>query len=370
MDKGETIFTTITRLANQYNAINLGQGFPNFAPDPRLVKIIQEVAGENIHQYAPMTGSPKLIDRIIELTMEFYNRKITAQNLLITAGATQAIFTTILALVQKDEEVIVFDPAYDCYELPIKLSGAQPIHLNLTKEDYRIDWNQLYNTITESTRMIIFNNPHNPTGSVLSQEDFIELQKLADKYPNLLFLFDEVYEYISFEKHLSVNLYPDLYERSIIVSSFGKTLHLTGWKIGYLICEESLLSKIKSIHQFNVFSVNSLSQEVIARYLDFNEIHQLSNFFHKKRTCFLDAIKGSSFKIIPTGGTYFQLLDYSEISNESDQEFAQKLIVDHNIASIPVSGFYRDNSDLKVLRFCFGKDDETLIKAGEVLCRI
>lgn len=366
----ETIFTTITRLANEHNAVNLGQGFPNFDPDPRMVEIIKSIAGEKIHQYAPMPGNPKLMIKIMELTQKFYSREISPENILITAGATQAIFTSILALVNKGDEVIIFDPAYDCYDLPVELAGAKSIHLNLTFPDYRIDWDLVRSRINEKTSMIILNNPHNPSGAVFDENDIKELVSILEMNPNVKVLSDEVYEYISFSNHFSLNKVESIRDRCIMVSSFGKTLHLTGWKIGYLVASKELMSKIKPIHQFNVFSVNSLSQEVIARFLDFDDVRDLSNFFQDKRDLFLNSIKESSFEIIPTGGTYFQLLSYKNISDISDSDMALQLIKENGIASIPVSGFYHDKTDNKVLRFCYGKDDETLLKAARILCQI
>lgn len=370
MKSEETIFTRITQLANQHKAINLGQGFPNFDPDPKLVEIIKELAGKAIHQYAPMQGNSKLINKIQDLTSTFYHREITPQNVLVTAGATQAIFTTISALISKGDEVILFDPAYDCYDPPIRLRGGQAIHLNLTFPEFKINWELVRSHISTKTKLIILNNPHNPSGAIFTESDISELKKLLFEYPNLLVLSDEVYEYISFDKHLSMNLYPEIRERAIIISSFGKTLHLTGWKIGYILAEEELLKKIIHVHQYNVFSVNSFSQEVIAHYLDLAEVAELALFFQTKKDQFLNTIAASRFKIIETKGTYFQLLDYSRIESISDGEMALKLIERYGIASIPVSVFYKDQSDNKVLRFCFGKDNETLKNAAEILCQI
>ncbi len=370
MEKKETIFTTITRLSNQHNAINLGQGFPNFDPDPRMVEIMHNLSALNVHQYAPMKGNLELIERIIEMTTHFYQRAIGQENVLVTAGATQAIFTTITALVDQGDEVILFDPAYDCYETPVLLRKAKSIRVNLDFPSYQIDWEKVESMITKNTRMIILNNPHNPSGATFTGHDIERLKDLVQKHPRIVILSDEVYEYISFEKHESLNLHEELYNRSVIISSFGKTLHLTGWKIGYLIAPKHLMDEVVSVHQYNVFSVNSFSQSVLAKFIDLKDIESLGTFFEKKKKIFLDQIKASRFKILDTGGTYFQLLDYSEISDDSDNEMALKMISEFGIASIPVSGFYKDGSDNKVLRFCFGKDDDTLIKAANILCQI
>lgn len=370
MKSEETIFTKITRLANQHNAYNLGQGFPNFPPDARMTEILGEISNEAIHQYAPLKGNPSLIERIIEMTQVFYKRSISSQNVLVTAGATQAIYTTINAFIKEGDEVIVFDPAYDCYDPPIRWNGGVPIHLNLSFPDFKIDWNQVLNHISKKTKMIILNNPHNPSGSVFTENDISVLKEIIKNHPDLIILSDEVYEYISFEKHLSLNRYKDLAERSIIVSSFGKTLHLTGWKIGYIISTPKLLDPILNIHQFNVFSVNSLCQAAIAKYIDFDEIKNLAEFFLEKKQKFLDSIQSSKFRIIPSNGTYFQLLDYTAISDKSDTEMVLELIEKYKVAAIPISGFYQDNTDHKVLRFCFGKDSNTLQEASKILCRI
>ncbi|MCB0476535.1 MAG: aminotransferase class I/II-fold pyridoxal phosphate-dependent enzyme [Crocinitomicaceae bacterium] len=370
MEQKETIFTTISRLAQEYNAINLGQGFPNFDPDPRMVNILKELADQKVHQYAPMKGNPKLISRILQLTDHFYQRKLTPENVLITAGATQAIFTAITALVNNGDEVIMFDPAYDCYETPILLQGGVPVRINLTFPQYRIDWEMVEAKLSTKTKMIIVNNPHNPSGATFTESDLDQLENILERYPKLIVLSDEVYEYISFQPHLSCHNREILRKRSVIVSSFGKTLHITGWKIGYMIAEKQLLDQITQVHQYNVFSVNSLCQEAISKFIEIDEVEALSSFFKDKKQLFLSRIQNSKFKILPSGGTYFQLLDYSNISDESDGEFALKLIKEYGLASIPVSGFYKDKSDHKVLRFCFGKDDESLIKASEILCQI
>lgn len=370
MEQKETIFTTISRLAQEHGALNLGQGFPNFEPDPRMVQIVKSLASEKVHQYAPMGGNPMLIQKIVQLTKKFYNRDIEADQILVTAGATQAIFTTITALINAGDEVIMFDPAYDCYETPILLRKAHPVRLNLTFPEYQINWEEVRNKVNSKTKMIIINNPHNPSGATLKEEDLDQLEVLLEEYPQLLVLADEVYEYISYKKHFSVHHRRLLRERSIIVSSFGKTLHITGWKIGYLISDEKWLKEIASVHQYNVFAVNSLCQVAIARFIDLEEVANLSQFFADKRALFLNSITNSRFKIIPSGGTYFQLLDYSNISQEADNDMAMRLIKEYGIATIPVSGFYKDQSDHKVLRFCYGKDDESLIQAGRILCQI
>jgi methionine aminotransferase len=368
---GTTIFTVMSKMATDYNAINLSQGFPNFPIDPILEEIVQKKATENVHQYAPMSGLPILLEQISEVVATQYSRKTDPQaTILVTAGATQAIFTTIQALVNKNEEVIILDPSYDCYESPIILAGAKPIRIPLNQH-FLPDWEIIRKTVSDKTRLIITNNPHNPSGTVWKQKDILELEKLVADFPNLIILSDEVYEFISFEnKHISLNTSEILKDRSVIVSSFGKTFHITGWKIGYIVAPEFLMKEIKKVHQFLVFCVNSLCQASLAEYMNHVDVSQLGAFYQQKRDDFRSRMSGSRFELLPCEGTYFQLGSYSAISDENDVDFAKRLVVEHGVATIPLSVFNANGEDRKILRFCFAKDDTTIQKAIEKLCKI
>jgi methionine aminotransferase len=281
---GASIFSVMSQMANQHNAINLAQGFPNFPIDPILKEITSKWAKEEIHQYLPMSGYPPLLEKVALLTFKSYQRKINATTeVLITAGATEGIFATIQALVHKNEEVIILDPSYDCYETPILLSNAKPIRIKMN-DDFTPNWSAISNAFSSKTKMIIINNPHNPSGRIWTTDDFDQLERLLDLFPKVLVLSDEVYEYITFEKkHISVHHRPKLLEKSIIVSSFGKSFHITGWKIGYLIAPEHLMNEIKKVHQFLVFSVNSIAQFALNEYLDNVDVNKLGSFYQQKR---------------------------------------------------------------------------------------
>ena len=368
---GTTIFTTMSKMAADYNAINLSQGFPNFPIDPILEEIVRSKTGENVHQYAPMSGLPNLLEKISEMIFNQYNRKIDpASSLLVTAGATQAIFTTIQALVHKNEDVIILDPSYDCYESPVILAGAKPIRIPLN-DNFLPDWDKIRSSVSDKTRLIITNNPHNPSGTVWKKEDILELEKLVLDFPNLVVLSDEVYEFISFEnKHISVNTSEILKDRSVIVSSFGKTFHITGWKIGYVVAPEFLMKEIKKVHQFLVFCVNSLAQASLAEYMNHIDVSTLGRFYQEKRDAFREQLKNSRFELLPCEGTYFQLGSYVNVSDESDVDFAKRLVIEHGVATIPLSVFNANGDDRKILRFCFAKDDKTIQQATEKLCKI
>jgi methionine transaminase len=367
---GTTIFTVMSKMANDYNAINLAQGFPNFPVDERLTKILSDVSQENGHQYAPMAGNPKLIESIIDLTQSQYLRKISANEVLITAGATQGIFTTIQALVHENDEVIIIDPAYDCYRPALDLVKAKTTHVAM-EDDFSIDWNKINEVINNNTKLLIINNPHNPSGKVFNQSDINSLKEIMLKNEQLLLLSDEVYEYISFEqKHISINSIPELCNRTIIISSFGKTFHITGWKIGYLLAPEYLMNEIKKVHQFLVFSVNSISQVALKKYLEVVNVNQLGSFYQQKRDFFRSLLKKSNFDLLPCDGTYFQTVSYSSISKLNDVDFANYLVKEKGVATIPMSVFYESRKDNKHLRFCFAKDNETILKSTELLCKI
>ncbi|MBN9285986.1 MULTISPECIES: methionine aminotransferase [unclassified Flavobacterium] len=366
-----SIFTVMSQMANEHQAINLSQGFPNFPVDERLTTITAKLATENVHQYTPMAGHPGLMSKIAALTSASYHRTVNpATEMLVTAGATEAIFATIQALINKNEEVIILDPSYDCYEAPILLSYAKPVRVALN-DDYTPDWEAIAAKMNTQTRMLIINNPHNPTGKIWTAADFLQLEKLLALYPDVLLLSDEVYEYITYEQpHISVNTNEKLRDRSIVISSFGKSLHITGWKIGYAIAPEHLMKEIKKVHQFLVFSVNSISQAAISDYLDIVDFKEIASMYRKKRDYFKALLSQTPFEILPCEGSYFQVASYASFSNENDIDFTKRLITDYGVATIPISTFYADGKDLKLIRFCFAKDDNTLLQATERLRKI
>ncbi len=368
---GTTIFTVMSKLATENNAINLSQGFPNFPVDEKLTEILKSIATESVHQYLPMAGYVPLMEKIGQTIKSSYNRSIeTSTELLITAGATQGIYTAIQAFIHFGEEVIILDPSYDCYEPAVILAGGKPIHVSLN-DDFSVNWNKVEAAFTDKTKMIIVNNPQNPSGTVLSIQDIENLETILDKHPNVLLLSDEVYEYITFEeKHISANTREKLKEKSIIVSSFGKTFHITGWKIGYLVAPERLMIEIKKVHQFLVFCVNSVAQVALSKYMDHVDVNQLGSFYQDKRDLFRNLIKDSRFELLKSQGSYFQVASYASISNESDVDFTKRLVLEHGVATIPMSVFNADGKDNKLIRFCYAKDTETLTKAAERLCKI
>ena len=367
---GTSIFTVVSKMAKENNAINLAQGFPNFPVDSTLIETIDEISKNDIHQYCPMQGLEQLRDKIRNIISKQYNRELNIQNILVTAGATQGIYTCIQALVKKNEEVIILDPSYDCYEVPVLLCDAKPIRIKLN-DSFLPDWDKIEEAFNSKTRMVIINTPHNPSGRNWSLSDFEKLEEIMNKFPNSLVLSDEVYEFISFEKtHISVHQRKNLHEKCISVSSFGKTLHITGWKIGYLVASDKIMKEILKVHQYLVFAVNSLAQHTLNSYLNKVNPIDIKDMYRKKRDLFSSKMKGSRFRLMPCDGTYFQLACYNEISNVSDAKFVEHLIKEHNVAAIPVSGFYKNMDDNKMIRFCFAKDDTTLINATELLCKI
>ncbi|MBF6642443.1 aminotransferase class I/II-fold pyridoxal phosphate-dependent enzyme [Flavobacterium sp. J49] len=368
---GTSIFTIMSQMATEYQAINLSQGFPNFPVDKRLTAILAKHAKENVHQYTPMSGLPSLLEKIALLTQQSYGRNVSPkEEILITAGATQGIFASIQALVQAHEEVIILDPSYDCYEAPILLSNAKPIRVSLN-DDFTPNWEVIFTAVNEKTKLIIINNPHNPTGKMWTENDFVQLEKLVDAYPNLLVLSDEVYEYITFEKpHISVHHRPKLWHRSISVSSFGKSFHITGWKIGYVIAPEPIMREIKKVHQFLVFSVSSIAQHALNDYIDWVDVKALGAFYQQKRDFFSNLMKATKLDLLPCEGTYFQVASYANISEEKDLDFTKRLVTELGVATIPISIFYANGNDNKCIRFCFAKDDETLLKAAERLMKL
>ena len=370
---GTTIFTVMSQLANQHNAINLSQGFPNFECSPELVRLVDEYMKKGMNQYAPMQGILPLREVIAAKMHDLYGANYSPdKEINITAGGTQAIYAAITAVVNEGDEVIVLEPAYDCYVPAIELNGGIPIFVKLKAPEYTIDWNLVKKLVNQRTRMIMINTPHNPTGAMMSAADMKELEKIT-RDTDIIILSDEVYEHIVFDKneHQSVCRFPKLAERSFVVFSFGKTYHTTGWKTGYVLAPEKLMTEFRRVHQFMVFCVNTPLQYALADYMKHKEAYmQLGSFYQEKRDYFINLIKGSKFKFTPASGSYFQLLDYSGITREKDTEYAIRLTKEIGVASVPTSVFYHEPEDNKLLRFCFAKTSETLEKAAEKLCKV
>lgn len=370
---GTTIFTVMSKLAVDNNAINLSQGFPDFACSEEMISLVNKYMKAGNNQYAPMPGLIGLREILAQKTEELYGAKYDPDSeITITAGATQAIYTAISAVIREDDEVIIFEPAYDCYQPAIELNGGKTIYMQLQAPDYTIDWEKVKKMINHHTKMIIINTPHNPTGSVMSEADMQMLEKIT-KDTDIIILSDEVYEHIIFDNqsHQSVARFPHLAERSFIISSFGKTFHTTGWKLGYCVAPKNLMVEFRKVHQFLVFSCNTPIQYALAEYLKQRENYlSLGNFYQQKRDYFINAVKDSKFDLIPAAGTYFQLLSYKNMSKEKDTDYAIRLTKEFGIASIPISVFYHEQEDNHVLRFCFAKKEETLAKAAEILNKI
>lgn len=369
-DTTTSIFAVMSKLAYEEKAINLSQGYPDFPSSPELIELVNKAMKDGFNQYAPMPGIFSLREIIAEKIARLYQASYDPEHeITVTAGATQAIFTIITAMVQPGDEVIIFAPAYDCYDPAVRINGGKTIELELKAPDFKINWELLSASMTDRTKMIIINTPHNPTGTVMSEEDMKQLESLV-KETNIVILSDEVYEHIVFdgEQHQSVAKFPGLAERSFVVSSFGKTFHNTGWKMGYCVAPASLMIEFRKVHQFNVFSVNHPIQKALATYLSSPD-HYLSlpKFFQQKRDLFLGALHHSKFNIKPSKGTYFQLLGYKGISDEKDTELAKQWTREYKVASIPISVFYKEGIDNKILRFCFAKSDETLLRGAEIL---
>lgn len=370
---GTSIFAVMSQLANEHKAINLSQGFPDFDVSPKLIELISHYMKKGYNQYAPMTGVPLLRERISEKIEKTYKIEYDPdKEINITAGATQGIYAAIACMVRDDDEVIIFEPAYDSYAPAVQLCGGIVKYARMEPPDYNINWPEVARMVTHRTRMIIINSPHNPTGSILREKDLLALQHLTKK-TDIVVLSDEVYEHLIYdgEPHESVCKYPGLVERSFVIGSFGKTFHATGWKMGYVLAPENLMKEFRKSHQFIVFTCNTPVQHAIADYLgDEKNYLDLHSFYQKKRDYFVDGISSSRFKIIPCHGTYFQLVDYSSISDESEMDFATRLITEYGIGSIPVSPFYHQRDENRVLRLCFAKKEETLDKAANILCKI
>ncbi len=363
---GTTIFTIMSQLAVEHNAVNLGQGFPDFTMSEELVELVSKAMQNGNNQYVHMNGYPALRDVLAQKVAALYNHSIHSEtDITITPGGTYAIYTALTTVLQPGDEVIVFEPAYDCYIPTIELNGAIAVTIALEYPNYSIPWNIVRSKITKRTRMIMINSPHNPTGAVLSEADMNELAAIVEN-TNIIILSDEVYEHLIFDEieHQSILKYPDLFNRSYVCFSFGKTYHCTGWKLGYCIAPELLMKEFRKVHQFNCFTCDTPKQIALATYLKNKEAYlTLGNIMQQKRDFFRGLMKNTPFTCIPSHGSYFECYSYSGFSDETDKALAIRLTKEYGIATIPVSAFYNNGEDNKVLRFCFAKKESTLEKA-------
>jgi methionine aminotransferase len=370
---GTTIFTVMSGLAPEHNAINLSQGFPDFNCDQKLLDLAATYMALGFNQYAPMQGALPLRECISEILSSCYQASYNPETeITVTAGATQAIFTAIAAFLHQGEEAIVFEPAYDCYIPAIEVNGGVAVPIELSYPDFTIDWALVRKKVNPKTKLIIINSPHNPSGTTLSEHDLKELEAIVSG-KNIIVISDEVYEHMAFDEkpHQSVARFPTLAQQSVVVSSFGKTVHATGWKIGYVAAPKALMTEFRKVHQYLVFSVNHAFQLALADYLGNQKNYlELKHFYQQKRDYFLKLIAPSRFNIEPCSGTYFQLLSYKKITDEKDTDFAIRLTKEHKLAGIPLSVFYTRQTDHQLLRFCFAKKEETLEQAANILCKI
>lgn len=372
-DVGTTIFSVIGQLSAQYNAINLSQGAPDFPCDPALIEAVSCAMREGHNQYAPMTGLSTLKVALAEKVQALYGQHYDpGTEVLITGSASQGLYMAISALVHSGDEVIYFEPAFDSYAPVVRLQGATPVGLKLQVPDFAINWDELRAAITPRTRMIIINTPHNPSAQVLSQQDLDRLAALT-RNTDIVVLSDEVYEHILFDgrRHCGMATHPELAQRSIIVSSFGKTFHVTGWRVGYCLAPAELMAEVVKVHQFMMFSADTPMQVGFAHYLqDAQNYLSLAAFYQQKRDRLLSLMQDSPFKLLPSAGSFFMLASYGHFSDEADSEMVQRLIRDYGVATIPLSAFYMDGTDNKLIRLSFAKDDATLQAGAEALCRV
>jgi methionine aminotransferase len=370
---GTTIFSVMSALAQQHGALNLSQGFPDFDAPAELLSLLDQATRAGHNQYAPMTGVPVLREAIAAKVLALYGAQYDVDaEITVTAGATQAIFTAVAAMVHPGDEVLVFAPVYDSYGPSIELQGGKVVYATLTQPDYRPDWAQLKALITPRTRMVIINSPHNPTGTVWTADDMAALEALVTG-TDIVIVSDEVYEHMVFDqaRHESVMRYPGLAERSFVVSSFGKTYHITGWKVAYCLAPRELMAEFRKAHQFIVFTVHAPSQYALAEFMKKpGWYEQLKALYQGKRDIFRQALSGSRFELLPCQGTYFQCVKYAAISDEGDQAFVRRLTTEHGVAAIPVSAFYPGGDDFGVIRFCFAKSAATLEQALERLLKL
>ena len=369
-DVGTTIFTVMSQLAQQYNAVNLGQGFPDYEMDRALVDLVNKAMLDGVNQYVHMAGLLSLREKLAEKIFNLYGNQVNAgTDITITPGGTYAIYTALTTILQKGDEVIVFEPAYDSYIPNIEINGAVPVLVQLQFPGYSIPWDEVRSKLSSRTKAIIINSPHNPTGSVLREEDIVQLRKTVEG-TDIFIISDEVYEHLVFDDlpHLSMLRYADLLERGFVCFSFGKTYNCTGWKLGYCVAPAKLMEEFRKVHQFNCFSCNSPAQAGIAAYLDYKEAYlNLGKVVQQKRDYFKGLMSQTAFKPLPSHGSYFQCYSYGAYSNEGDKEFALKLVERCGVVTIPVSVFYKNGKDNKVVRFCFAKKEETLRMAVDKL---
>lgn len=370
---GTTIFSVMSALAQEHGAVNLGQGFPDFDCDPALIGAVEEAMRRGLNQYPPMTGVPALREAVAQKMATLYGHQYDAgSEITITAGATQAILTCVLAIVHPGDEVIVLDPSYDSYEPNIELAGGRAVHVPLTPGTFRPDFGRISAAMSPRTRAIIINTPHNPSATVWSAADMQRLAELL-RPTDVIVIADEVYEHMVYdgEQHESVARLPELAARSFIVSSFGKTYHVTGWKVGYVAAPASLMAEFRKVHQFNVFTVNTPMQHGLAAYMaDASAYLELPGFYQRKRDLFREGLRSTRFRVLASEGSYFQCVDYSSISEETEEAFCRRLTQEIGVAAIPLSAFYAGGFEQRIVRFCFAKKDETLALALERLARL
>ncbi len=373
-DTGTTIFTVMSQLALEHKAINLGQGFPDFRMSEELIALVNTAMLQGHNQYAHMYGVPLLREKLAEKIRKLYNSDANAETqITITPGGTYAIYTALTSMLEKDDEVIVFEPAYDSYIPNIIVNGAKPVLIQLQYPAYDIPWQEVHEKITAKTRAIIINSPHNPTGAVINENDIEQLKLIIQKHKNIFIVSDEVYEHLVFDgiAHQSILRYPELSERSFVCFSFGKTYHCTGWKVGYCIASPVLMHEFRKVHQFNCFSVNSFVQYALAEFLNNEDAYlSLGNFIQHKRDYFQRLMKATEFRPLASHGSYFQCYSYKDFSDENDLELAIRLTKENGVTAIPLSSFYQNKRDDKVLRFCFAKKETTLKEAAERLSRL
>jgi methionine aminotransferase len=371
---GTTIFTVMSKLANDHGALNLSQGFPNFECSPKLIELVEKYLRKGMNQYAPLSGIQPLREIIAQKTSDLYGISYHPDlEVTIVSGATEALYAAITAVVQTGDEVILLEPNYDSYEPAVRLNGGIPVYVTLTPENnYQIDWSVVKAKITDKTKLILLNTPHNPTGTVMSKDDLEQLASIV-KDTNIFIVSDEVYEHIIFDghSHWSPIRHPELQKRTFVCGSFGKTFHVTGWKVGYCLAPQQLSEEFRKVHQWLTFSTVTPIQYALAEFLQEPDNYlSISQFYQEKRDKFIACIQGSRFEWIPASGSFFQCVNYSKITDENDLALAQRLTKEIGVASIPVSAFYHQKNDYKTLRFCFAKDDQTLEIAGERLSKL